>query len=57
VEWHHQSSQLKKKFKVQISAVQAMARDFWDSGGILLSTGILGWGGGHRQIRAMRADI
>jgi len=54
VEWHHQSSQLKKKFKVQISAVQAMARDFWDSGGILLSTGILG---GHRQIRAMRADI
>jgi hypothetical protein len=58
MEWHHQSSLLKKKkkIKVQASAVKVMARDFRDSEGILLSTGILG-GRGHSHIRAKCADI
>ena len=56
MEWHHQSSSRKKKFKIQTSAVKVMATVFWDSPGILLSSGILG-GRDHSQVRVMCADI
>ena len=36
IEWHHQASPRKNKFKVQTSADTVMASVFWDSKGTLL---------------------
>jgi hypothetical protein len=36
VEWQHQPSLARKKFKVQVSVGEVMGSVFWDSEGILL---------------------
>jgi hypothetical protein len=36
VEWQHQPSPCKKKFKVQASAGKVIGNVFWDSDGVLL---------------------